>query len=186
MIRGNSREFPVFSDFCIISERYTRSKIKEAFHLAANICSYYFYARHREIHILLLGSEKRAMRLPVKYLRHPDTIALATPGSFHIHSSQFSFHDTISCECERNITSLHGESSLREYICTRVILARNSRVLSGFFSVSMVTHVGRTQAWRAYRDVCYKVTFSLFLSLSRRSSDPSCETLRRTFALQLL
>jgi hypothetical protein len=107
------------------------------------------------------------MRLPAKYLRHPDTIALVTPSSFHIHSSQFSFHDTISRECERNITSLHGESSLREYICTLVILARNSRVLSGFLSVSMVTHVGRTQAWRAYHDVCDKVTLSLLLSLSR-------------------
>jgi len=110
------------------------------------------------------------MRLPVKYLRRPDAIALATPGSFHIHSSQFSLRDTISRVRERNITSLHGESS-----ATRVHL------YSGY---SREEFPGILSEWLPFRfhgdpcrahasleslscDVCDKVTFSLSLSPSR-------------------
>lgn len=164
--------FPASSNSCVIGAgRHTRSiEIKKALFVLPrifaciismhDIAKYVFYCWIRE-------SARRGF--PVKYLRHPDTIALATLGSFHIYSSQFSFRDTISREFERNITRLHGESSPREYICTRVILARNSWVLSGFFSVSMVTHVGRTKTWRAYHDVCDKVTFSLFLRLDSQT-----------------
>lgn len=125
------------------------------------------------------------MRLFVKYLRHSGTIGLAPlPRSFMLRAHLNFLSATQSLVAQtRDITSPRGESlSARIYSCTRVILARNSWLLSGFLFVTMVTHVGRTQAWRAYRDVCDKVTFSLslflffslfFFFLSRRFSDPS-------------
>lgn len=132
------------------------------------------------------------MRLSVKYLRYfrHNSFRHFSAASCSC-SSQFSFRDTIC----RRVNARHYESSSRRILVASIQLYSGyslrgiSWVLSGFLSVTMVTHVERTQAWRAYRDVCDKVAFPLFLFffffLSRQFSDPSSKLYVQLLRFQL-